>query len=286
MKKLLAFVAALLLCVAIMCPALAEYGYTRVSDIPMAVDFTFSVGFNGLGLPYVVTDYPYKATGATEMTLIYRKSEYETIPLEYNFARNETFVGHTYYEGHNTIPTDQDKVQEFKNGTLTLDDSIYIYTTNNNEKVDWILEYSISKKTYVRYMERTFSQGYNAMGAGGFEKRIYYNNKGILKSSFINKRMDNGDLTIYYNANGDITEAYVHQYKGEYSGRFHEYNKSTGLFNGIKLSEFGFSDDDINTPAPAALGSKRDPSANQKIEAYVTRCYQIILGRDPDEGGL
>ena len=40
MKKLLVFAVALLLCIAIMSPVLAEYGYTSVSKIPMAVDFT------------------------------------------------------------------------------------------------------------------------------------------------------------------------------------------------------------------------------------------------------
>jgi len=32
-----------------------------------------------------------------------------------------------------------------------------------------------------------------------------------------------------------------------------------------------------------SLDGRKDP---EKINAYVTRCYQIILGRDPDEGGL
>ena len=75
MKKLLVFAAALLLCATIMCPALAEYGYTRVSDIPMAVDFTFRVDFDAKGAPHIVTDYPYKATGANEMNLVYSKDQ-------------------------------------------------------------------------------------------------------------------------------------------------------------------------------------------------------------------
>ena len=71
MKKLLVFAVALLLCIAIMSPVLAEYGYTSVSKIPMAVDFTFRVEFDSRGLAYVVTDYPYQSTGATQMILVY-----------------------------------------------------------------------------------------------------------------------------------------------------------------------------------------------------------------------
>ena len=41
MKKLLTFALAMLMCVVIVGTSLAEYGYTKLSQIPAAVDFTF-----------------------------------------------------------------------------------------------------------------------------------------------------------------------------------------------------------------------------------------------------
>ena len=58
--------------------------YTSVSKIPMAVDFTVSVEFDDEGKPNVVTDYPFEATGATEMELQYIK---EGINIELHYER-------------------------------------------------------------------------------------------------------------------------------------------------------------------------------------------------------
>ena len=121
MKKLLVFAVALLLCIAIMSPVLAEYGYTYVSKIPMAVDFTFRVEFDSRGLAYVVTDYPYQSTGATQMILVYTKdNKQEEVPLVYTFDENNTFIGHAYYSGHDTIADEYVASKQIQDGTLEL----------------------------------------------------------------------------------------------------------------------------------------------------------------------
>ena len=68
-KTLFAVLAVLLISIIFMGMASADYGYTSVSQIPMAVDFTFSVEFDDAGEPQIVTDYPFEATGATEMVV-------------------------------------------------------------------------------------------------------------------------------------------------------------------------------------------------------------------------
>ena len=138
MKKLLVFAVALLLCIAIMSPVLAEYGYTSVSKIPMAVDFTFRVEFDAKGDPHVITDYPYQSTGADEMALIYTKDS-EEVMLYYEFDTKYTRIGHAYINDHNTMPEFKDCINAIRNGDVTLSDTIYIYTTNYNAKTDWFL---------------------------------------------------------------------------------------------------------------------------------------------------
>ena len=294
MKKLLVIAVALLLCVAIMSPALAEYGYTHLSQIPMAVDFTFRVDFDAKGEPHIVTDYPYKATGAEELNLTYNKNgKREAFTLNYVFATDETqirtFDSSIYpISGYGTGAWEAWEAgiyKDLREGAVTLDDEVCINTAKQKKTAtDWFLTYSISKKAYTEYEEKTCSQGFNAMGAGGVRNLIMYEN-GTLTGTYVQKRTEDGDLCIYYNKNGDLRYAYVHLHRGANKGTY-DYDKSTGLFDGKKLSELGYSDDDINTPPIAALGSKRDPKMNEKIEAYVARCYQIILGRDADEGGL
>ena len=276
MKKLLVIAIALLMSIAIMGSALAEYGYTTVSKIPQAVDFTFEVTFDDKGMPQVVTDYPYESTGATEMTLVYHNGEYEDISLSYDFARKTTNIGHSYYEGYNTIQGDEAAANAIKDGTVTLDDIIHIYTDYNSmTTTDWFLSYSISKKAYIEYEEKTNSQGYDGMGAGGERKLISYKN-GKMDHSYYQKRASNGDLCITYSKEGKLLYADLYLYEGANKG-FYDYNRATGHFSGKKLSELGYNDDDINTPAPAALGDKKDPNL---INAFIARCYKNILSRE------
>ena len=71
LKRMLPVFALLLLCLAMAGTAFADYGYTRVSEIPMAADFSVRVEFDGGGQPHIATDYPFESAGATEMNLVY-----------------------------------------------------------------------------------------------------------------------------------------------------------------------------------------------------------------------
>ena len=278
MKKLLTAAAALVLCVIFAATSLAEYGYTKLSQIPAAVDFTFEVNFDEEGLPHIVTDYPYQETGADELNLTYNKDDIrEAITLQYNFHTGETdirCIDGRLYDFDDLTPAYED----LRNGTLVLDDEVCINTANNSlYQTDWILTYSILTKAYTDYEEKTASQGHNAMDVGGERKMVSFRN-GVLASSYYQKRIEDGDLCISYNSNGSIELAYIYLYRGENAGTY-DYNEFTGLFSGKKLSELGFDDNDINQPAPAALGDSTDPSL---IDAYVTRSYENLLGRKPE----
>ena len=236
---------------------LVSVGYTSVSQIPMAVDFTVSVEFDDAGNPRVVTDYPFETTGATEMNLTYDKDDIRgAITVNY---RAET--GKTRIIGFNRkVFPDFDTSgagDMIRNGVLTLHDSVYVGTTNENEQTDWYLAYSISKKAYVFYEEKTHSQGFNAMGSGGTAKTINYEN-GIISDSSIIKRMKNADMILNFDQFGNMSKCSVSQYRPE--SKTYEYNAETGLFDGKKISEldFGFEEADLQAAAPAALGKEQD----------------------------
>ena len=255
MKKLLVIAIALLMSIAIMGSALAEYGYTNVSQLPMAVDFTFDVTYDDAGLPHIVTDYPFESTGATEMNLTYNKDDIrEAAVLTYFAETGETAI--TGYNGK-VYPYDVHTAayEDIRNGVLTLDDAVCINTTNNSlSKTDWVLTYSISAKAFIEYEEKTNSQGHNAMGAGGERKLVSFRD-GTLHDSYYQKRTEDGDLCICYDSEGQITYAYVYLYRGENEG-YYTCDIISGLFDGKKLSELGYNDDDINTLAPAVLDKK------------------------------
>ena len=119
------------------------------------------------------------------------------------------------------------------------------------------------------------------MGAGGERKLISFTD-GRLDQSYYQKRTGDGDFCIVYNKDGEIVYAYAYLYKGTNKGSYN-YDESTGLFSGKKLSELGYNDSDINVPAPAAVGDRKDPN---RITAYIIRCYRNILGREPEADEL
>ena len=240
-------------------PSMDEF--TEVSKIPMAVDFTVSVEFDDAGKPQIVTDYPFEAMGATEMNLEYSKKDFRyAIELTYDAVRKETRFG-AYYP--NAFSSDdyygriEEASQMIRDGVLTMEDGVWVGTTYENEQTDWYLKYSISKKTYVTYEERTQSQGFNAMGAGGIGKTINYVNGTISKSS-ISKRMENADMILSFDRYGKLLSGYVSQYRPERN--YYDYNPTTGLFGGKKISELGlgFEEADPQMPAPAALKAEQE----------------------------
>lgn len=244
--------------------ALADYGYTSVSQIPMAVDFTFSVEFDDEGLPHVVTDYPFDKTGAAEMNLTYNMGESrEAVTLNYRYPAGTTRIGcfdGSIYDSHGPL----DKAYEdIRNGVVTLDDAVVINTAHFNNTADWFLTYSLSGKKYVSYSEKTYAQAFNGMGAGGVAKSVYYDN-GVIDSSRILVRAEESDMIIYFNRYGEITRGSISQYRPE--SVHYTYSLSTGLFNGHTASELGFKDSDLAIPALAAIGNDA-PAAPAKTEA-------------------
>ena len=230
--------------------------YTSVSKIPMAVDFTVSMEFDNAGRPYIVTDYPFDATGATEMNLTYSKGDIHsviTVKYEHRTGTVETTSFNSEVFPHYDF---SDVWEMIRNGELTLDDTVVVNTSFFSSRADWFLYYSISQKQYVKYEETTFVMAYGWVNAGGVEKRLYYSD-GKLNGSYYLKRTDKADLQLLYDAYGTLRHAAISEHQTEF--KTYSYDKSTGLFDGKKISELnlGFEEADMQVKAPAALETEQ-----------------------------
>ncbi len=253
LKKLLFVPVLLLICIMMAETASADYGYTHVSDIPMAVDFSFHVDFDQAGQPRIVTDYPFAATGATEMNLVYGNEENpEVFSLNYNPSTGVTRVGAWDGSLFGEDPAEE-AARMIRDGKVSSDGRVYIGTSNYGLETDWVLVYSVGEKSYTDYLERTYAQAFNAMGNGGTEKSVTYQ-AGEIESARLVKRTLDADLIIEYSPFGDITYASVTRYGAETSS--FDYDPSTGLFGGHPIRELGFDDADL-TARPLAARSTR-----------------------------
>ena len=244
----------LLTCAALAGGALAEYGYTSVSGLPMAADFTYSVVFDAEGRPQIVTDYPFATTGAMEMNLTFSKGDIsEALVLNYRPASGATLVSGYNGMAFSECPTEAEAGEAIRNGEVTLDDEVYINTAHFGAAPDWFLIYSASRKSYISYSEKTRAQAFNAMGAGGTERTVFYQG-GEISAAWMDKRTSDADLLINYNAYGEITDASVMKYSG--GTAVYDYDPSTGLFGGRTLAELGFAEADLETEPLASLGSR------------------------------
>lgn len=255
MKKGLILITAVLLGILLAGSALAEYGYTSVTQLPMAVDFTLDVDFDETNGLTVITDYPYETTGATQMNLTFgRDGLEEVLVLMYDFATGETCIASSdpsLYSYDDPIPAYRD----IGDGILMLSDRIAINTSNFGNGTDWVLTYSISEKGYVEYEENNGAVAFNASSTGS-TLTIYSYEDNTLARTTVRKRSEYGDLTLNFDQYGNLDSAYVYLYSGPDSGVY-DYDRSTGLFGEHKLSELGFEDADFEIQAPAAL----DPQA-------------------------
>ena len=50
--------------------------------------------------------------------------------------------------------------------------------------------------------------------------------------------------------------------------------------------KYGITPGSVNEPAAPASATGKKPANITKVKAFVTRCYNVILGREPDAGGL
>ncbi len=252
-KHCVCFLAVMLMSFALIGMSLADYGYTNVSQIPMAVDFSVRVDFDSDGMPHIVTDYPFEETGATEMNLVYNKGDiHEAVTLQYKYPSGVTSI-----RGYNSHAYDYahmgDAYQDIRNGDLVQDDLIYVNTSHFSDEADWILVYSASAKHYVEYSEKTHAQAFNAMGSGGVAKSVYYIADRIDYTRVL-VRIEDADLIVQRDRAGNLTYAHVIQYEPDYVG--YDYNQSTGLFEGHSLTELGFEESDLEISALAATGDR------------------------------
>ena len=261
-KNLFVMAIAALVCILFSGIASAEHGYTRVSDIPMAVDFTYSVEFAEDGTPYVQTDYPFEETGAMQMILIYCKEDrpttlqilYDPVTKQSNFC---------------TFPEDLfpglDKEQAFREAARIIRDGemilycIQIGTVHGAPDNDWWLEYFVPGQQYVTYTEKTFSPSYNETDPNAKYSIIGINyTDGMVSLSYIWKTSpmpNHTHLCLYYNAYGKLIPSYSYIQKTSPEVETLYYDPETGLFDGKRIDEldWGFTEADLQAPAPAAL---------------------------------
>ena len=255
-KGFLFWMTAVLACFVLVGTACADYGYTSVSQIPMAVDFNFRIDSYESGKLEIVTDYPFEATGASEINLLYETPDGEEVfTLNYQYPSGVTRVGS--YNG-NYLSTDSmaEAYRLVQSGKAKWDGQVYINTSHFSTATDWILVYTTTEdsgNSYTSYEERTYAQAFNAMAPGGVSKCINYQNGQIVKSS-LNKRIVDADLRIYYNQYGDIESGEILQYTPEFQAYF--YDTYNGLFSGHKIMELGFSEADLQTEPLAAIGER------------------------------
>ena len=239
--------------------ASAEYGYTRVSEIPMAVDFTYSVEIEEDGTPCLQTDYPFEETGAMQMILMYIK-EPQPFPLEifYDPATKQSTFGtipRSWFPGLDKEQAFQEAVRMIREGEIT-PDYIMIGTVHGGPEPDWWLEYSVPGQQYVTYTEKTFSPSYNEISSEGKQSIIGYTD-GIMIGSYIRKvspAPNYGELRLCYDVYGKLSrDTYIWKTSPAFE-TFH-YDPETGLFDGKKIDELGldFEEADLLAPAPAAL---------------------------------
>lgn len=253
MRKILAAVLALmLLSFVFAAAAFTDCDCTTVTGIPMAVDFSVDVLFDEAGRPQIVTDYPFEKTGAEEMTLTYGVNGEEVFILNYKFRSKTTRVG-----GRNPqlLGSDSDAAayRAIQDGKVTLEDEVIIHTTRYSSEADWFLYYSRSEKRYTRYSEKTYAQAANAMGSGGTDRSVYYFLDEI-DSASVTRRLDDADLFMEYNRYGDMTSAVVMSFSPTRADYY--YNASTGLFDGHPITDFGFTEADLETEPLAFVGDK------------------------------
>ncbi len=242
-KKYLLIAVLMLACFVFTGIAAAGTVYMKTSDIPMARDFSVEVAYDAQGYPKIITDYPYEETGARELNLVFNKGDfYEAATVRYSFLTGETRI--TGYNSYIYKDGDFDGViaADIRSGALTMDDKVFINTNRNSAETDWVLGYSVSRKEYISYEEKTYSQAFNAMDAGGYATFLDYED-GELSAVAMQKRIDRADLFLNFSRQtGELMSASVYTYDGDY----YKYDRSTGLFDGKTLTELGFEESDIN----------------------------------------
>ena len=244
--SLILLTAAGMLCLMPVCAALADGDFSSVDGIPQARDFDVRVDLD-MGVPRIVTNYPFDETGATEMHVEYRRGNDDAVALDYSARKGTTTVG-AYYPDIIEDPSLEDVGKGIADGSLTQGEFIYVNTSNFSEEADWTLVYSTKENQYISFTEQTHAQAYNAMGDGGVSKTVNYINgqfdvQSVLVRIF-NENL-NADLIIDHNQKGYISHAYIVHYSD--NNRIYNYDPATGLFSGHPITDLGFTEEDLMT---------------------------------------
>ena len=274
---------AVLACFIFMGAAFADYGYTNVSQIPMAVESTFRVDTYQDGYLKIETDYPFETTGASEVNLVYQTPDGEEVfTMKYKYPARTTEIG-SYNSKYLKDGTMEEAYQLVKSGKAIRDGNVHIGTNHFSTGTDWFLVYSTNEpdgNQYTSYEERTYAQDFHAMAPGGISRSIHYKNGQITDSQLVHRTVD-ADLVIYYNQYGEITDANVIQYTPEHRDYF--YNLSNGLFSGHKITELGFTEADMQTEPLAAVGERTAVLTDTSDTIVVTTMNDVISEMDTTE---
>ena len=238
------FTVLLLLCLVFLVSACAD-GYENVSDIPGAVDFSVSVEIVK-GQPRIVTDYPFKETGASEMHLVYVSGLREVLTLKYRYPSGESSI-ESYSQTVFPTKSRNDMIAAIENKTYGDFEYVYINTRRGAQRTNWVLTYCNSWKQYIAYEEKTNSRSFDSMDAGGISRSAKYR-CGKMVSQEIHVKHKTADLYITHNTLGEFTRADILRYRDPILQGY-IYNFETGLFGDLTLKELGFSEKEFNTPA-------------------------------------
>ncbi len=283
LKRFLSVIALVIALAVLSGTALADYGYTSVDRIPMARPFTAKVAFDENGLPQVITDYPFKETGADEMNLVYNDGSNEVFTLNYRFSTGKTTIGSWDSDVFAREPGEE-AYRMIRNGEVTLNDEITINSARFNQGKDWFLVYSSSQGNYVRYSEATNAQTFNGTGEGGVRKSLMFYD-GELDSSWMVKPGRDADLMVEYNVYGEIEYASIQRYENGETV-WYDYDPYTGLFGGHPITELGFEESDLAIEALAARSTRTETAVREYETQIVTDAKDMAKTTVRLSGGL
>ena len=200
MKRCIFFL--ILLCVLLCGAAAADTGYTRVSMIPGAVDFTWDMTVDERGDPVIVTDYPFKAADAMAMQFIFCEAGGEW-RAEFRVTEDGETLLYGFSEDYaGDGEADEAEVlfavmRDLKNGTIT-PEAIIIYGQGES----WSLQYQVSENRYQQYCTYTALED-----AVYLEQIIAFSETGGISSSTVNLTRDKMQLYLYYGKYGTLLDS-------------------------------------------------------------------------------
>ena len=237
------FILALLLVSVLIGTAEADFGYTDVSLIPEAQDFTYNVSSDDAGQFSLITDYPFDLFDNTiYMDLYYYDASTSDFAfmIAYDSSTDVTSVDWSDTRYADCV-NDEEKLQavnnDFQSGNVVMQKIM----------IDWAgasLFYS-PEDGYNTYEMQDISPVFYTF------QDIYYDQSGMMAGSSVSLYdRNNTDHNIFleYNRYGAVSAGVIN-----YDGAGYQYDLSTGLFNGSTIEELGFEEGTMTAYIPAAV---------------------------------